>query len=91
MENCWKAFIVLQFLAMVKMHTLNFKLSQPKHLQSAPELTGGPGGPGLPCSPSLPWNKKTFLLFTCVAQTLLPLQTQCVIALRVRANAIRQC
>lgn len=64
MENCWKAFIgfAIPFAipsdgenAHFKCSTpLNFKLSHPKHLQSAPELTGGPGGPGLPCGPSLP-------------------------------------
>lgn len=64
METCRKAFIIFSITFAIPSGVDN------AHFNS--ELTGGPGGPGLPCDPSLPWNKKTFLFCTCITQTASP-------------------
>lgn len=60
-ETCRKVFLIYAIMFAIPSGVEN------AHFNS--ELTGGPGGPGLPCGPSLPWNRNTCISFTCITQT----------------------
>ncbi len=64
METCRKAFIIFSIMFAIPSGVEN------THFNSG--LTGGPGGPGMPCGPSLPWNKNTFIFCTCIPQSASP-------------------